>query len=202
MNIYLVRHAQKDTSIKHKKKDDYDRDLTEVGLKQAKELAKYLISYSITKIFSSDMLRAIRTAEIIASYLNLPNIVKNRNLREIDPCIMPNHPDKDKIKLQCLKDWNFKTKLGESYNESKKRFSDYFWSEIAKYHDKENILVVGHAQVIKLFLSDFLKNGRNIIKEPYSYAAITHLKINKKNMKLKVLVYNDNSFLPKLINNY
>lgn len=62
MNIYLVRHAQKDTSLKNTTEDHYNRELTEIGLKQAKRLADRLAPCSINKIFSSDMPRAIQTA--------------------------------------------------------------------------------------------------------------------------------------------
>jgi broad specificity phosphatase PhoE len=197
MNIYLVRHAQKDTSTKSTTEDHYNRGLTSIGLKQAEELAKRLQSYSITRIFSSDMPRAITTAEVVSSRLGINEIVKDKDLREADPCVIPNHPDREKIKIQCWKEWGFKPEHGESYNEGKQRFSDFFWNNIVKNHkNTENILIVSHGRVIRLFLSDFLKGGKEAIKEPYSHVAITQLKVNKARKELEILAYNDNTFLP------
>jgi len=196
MNIYLVRHAQKDTSSKSTQEDHYNRGLTDVGLKQAEELANHLVSYSIDKIFSSDMPRAIATADTVVLKLKVSNVIKDRDLREADPCVIPNHPDRDKIKIQCWKEWDFKPEHGESYNEGKQRFSNFFWKEIVeKYGEKDNILIVSHGRVIRLFLSDYLEGGKEAIKTPYSHVAITHLKVNKKKKDISILRYNDNVFL-------
>jgi len=198
MNIYLVRHAEKDTSAKNTTEEHYNRGLTGVGLSQAERLANQLVRYSINKIFSSDMPRAVQTAEIVASKTGISKIHKSKNLREADPCIIPNHPDRDKIKILCWQKWGFKPEHGESYNEGKQRFSDYFWREIVeKCNDKDNIIVISHGRVLRLFLSEFLKGGKEAIRKPYSYVAITHLVVNKRGKKLKVLNYNDNSFLPQ-----
>lgn len=196
MNIYLTRHAQKDTSPKITTEDHYNRELIKIGLEQANKLGSHLTSYSINKIFSSDMPRAIQTAEVVASTLGISHIHKSKDLRETDPCVIPNHPDRNKIKIRCWQDWDFKPENGESYNEGKQRFTDFFWKQIVeRYKDDDNILVVSHGRVIRLFLSEFLKGGKEAIKEPYSHVAITHLRVNKKDNKLKILRYNDNSFL-------
>lgn len=198
MNIYLVRHAQKDTSPKKSQEDHYSRELTDIGLKQARMLADQIVSYSINKIFSSDMPRAIQTAEVVASKLGISKIYKSKNLREADPCVIPNHPDRDKIKILCWQDWDFKPDDGESYNEGKQRFSNFFWKKIVKNHDNnDNILVVSHGRVIRLFLSTFLRGGKEAIKNSYYHVAITRVELNKTSKKLKILTYNDNSFLVK-----
>jgi len=198
MNIYLTRHAQKDNSQKYNLKDHFNRTLTQVGLKQAKELANYLSQYQINKIFSSNMPRALMTAEEVGSKIGISAVVKSPSLREADPCVIPNHPDRDKIKIQCWQEWGFKPKHGESYNEGEERFSNFFWDEIVEScSDQENILIVSHGRVMRLFLFKFLVDGKKVIKEPYSHVAITHLKIDKQNKELKILRYNDNSFLPE-----
>lgn len=196
MNVYLVRHAQKDISPKDTTEAHYNRELTVIGVKQAKELGKYLTSFSINYIFSSDMSRAIQTAQTVADVLKIPHIVSNKDLREADPCIIPNYPDRDMIKIQCWQDWDFKPENGESYNEGKYRFHSYFWKQIVERHDdSDNILIVSHGRVIRLFLSEYLKDGINVIKEPYNHVALTHLEIHKNDHKLEVVSYNDNSFL-------
>ncbi|MEK7497343.1 MAG: histidine phosphatase family protein [Patescibacteria group bacterium] len=70
------------------------------------------------------------------------------------------HPNRAEIKIKCWTDWKFKPENGESYNEGKDRFSKYFWDNIvATNKDEDNILVVSHGRIIRLFLSDFLVGG-------------------------------------------
>lgn len=198
MNIYLVRHAEKDTTPKNTEELHYNRNLTEIGQKQSQELSKYLSPLKINKIFSSDMLRAKHTSQIVASILCIGKINESRDLREADPCTNPNQPDRDKIKVECWKDWNFKPKQGESYNQGKKRFTEYFWNKLVKRsNNDDNILLVSHGRVIRLFLSGFLKGGKEAIKERYNHVAITHLQINKDTQEVNVISYNDNSYLPE-----
>ena len=50
---------------------------------------------------------------------------------------------------------------------------------------------------MRLFLSDYLEDGKEAIKTPYSHVAITHLAVDKKNKEIKIIKYNDNTYLPK-----
>jgi len=52
MNLFFVRHGQKDTSEKADPLGHYHRILTDTGIKQAEELGKHLQKYKITKIFT------------------------------------------------------------------------------------------------------------------------------------------------------
>src|SRR5581483_818361 len=198
MNIYLVRHAEKDTSSKNTIEEHYHRNLTGIGLQQAKLLAIELAEYSINKVYSSDMLRAVQTAKAVTDGLHIKQISKSKNLREADPCIVPNLPNRNEVKIKCWADWNFKPENGESYNEGKERFSKYFWNNIvATNEDENNILIVSHGRIIRLFLSDFLEGGEEAIKDKYNHVAITKLIIDKDKKSLKIMKYNDNPYLPK-----
>lgn len=79
LNIYLIRHGEK---------AEYAGDvakikLTEKGVRQADLLGKRLTNARIKLIFSSDMTRAIQTAEEINKYLNVRIEIRS-NLKEID----------------------------------------------------------------------------------------------------------------------
>lgn len=73
MKIFLIRHGQDDDSVRGGWSNSA---LTETGLLQSAELADELSYntklYNIGRIFSSDILRARQTAEIIAERLGLP----------------------------------------------------------------------------------------------------------------------------------
>ena len=65
--LYLVRHGETDWNVKGLLQGHTDIDLNKTGIKQAKELAKKLRRIKFAISFSSDLLRARRTAEIIAT---------------------------------------------------------------------------------------------------------------------------------------
>lgn len=69
--IFVVRHGETEWNVKKLVQGHKDSPLTENGIKQAKELAKKLKKIKFDLIFSSDLLRAKRTAEIIAAEHNL-----------------------------------------------------------------------------------------------------------------------------------
>lgn len=64
--IYIVRHGQTEWNINGLIQGQGDSPLTPKGEDQAKQIAKELKSIYFDEIFSSDLLRAKRTAEIIA----------------------------------------------------------------------------------------------------------------------------------------
>lgn len=67
MNIYLIRHGEKQDDFKNYA----TMELTEKGFKQANLLGKRLKKYNIERIYSSDMVRAIQTSEEINNYLKV-----------------------------------------------------------------------------------------------------------------------------------
>lgn len=64
--FYIVRHGETLWNVKGLLQGIKDSALTPTGEKQARELAAELESVNFDVIFSSDLLRARRTAEIIA----------------------------------------------------------------------------------------------------------------------------------------
>ena len=72
MKIYITRHAQDDDSVRGGWSEN---SLTDLGVLEsnslADELSKNQNSYDIGKIYSSDLLRARQTAEIISDKLSV-----------------------------------------------------------------------------------------------------------------------------------
>ena len=80
--IYIVRHGQAEFNIRHIIGGTLDPNpLTEKGEEQARKLGEKFKNIKIDKIYSSDLLRAQKTAETIASMKNLP-VNTNSLLRE------------------------------------------------------------------------------------------------------------------------
>lgn len=63
--IYIVRHGETDWNAQRLVQGHSDTPLNKIGEIQAKELALKFKNIKIDKVFSSDLLRAKRTAEII-----------------------------------------------------------------------------------------------------------------------------------------
>lgn len=62
--FYIVRHGQTEWNSKRIIQGHKDSPLTELGINQAKDLAEKLKHVQFDEIFSSDLLRAQKTAEI------------------------------------------------------------------------------------------------------------------------------------------
>jgi len=84
MKLLLARHGQSEWQVKVEDGDP-DPPLTALGEAQAHRLGEYLAASdeSVAVIVASPLQRARRTAEIVASYLNLPVTVEP-DFREFD----------------------------------------------------------------------------------------------------------------------
>lgn len=79
--LYLVRHGQTDWNIQKKLIGQTDVPLNAVGEAQSADLAKELQSIHFDFIFSSDLIRTMKTAEIATAERNLA-IATSKLLRE------------------------------------------------------------------------------------------------------------------------
>lgn len=80
-NFYIVRHGQTDWNVQQVLQGQKDIPLNSKGIEQANALAEELKSIKFSQIFSSDLSRASKTAEILADKFSLP-IQKTNRLRE------------------------------------------------------------------------------------------------------------------------
>ena len=79
--IIIVRHGQTEWNIKGIRQGNLDSALTENGIAQAKALALRLAREKFSALYSSDLGRAVQTAEEIAA-LTGHEIVTDARLRE------------------------------------------------------------------------------------------------------------------------
>jgi phosphoserine phosphatase len=83
VQIVLVRHGATDWNLEHRCQGSSDRDLSNVGLRQAQEIAERLRQETIHAVYSSDLKRARRTAEVISGHHKLPVMIET-SIRELD----------------------------------------------------------------------------------------------------------------------
>ena len=73
--ILIIRHGETDWNAVRRLQGHSDIALNETGLEQARLLGKALSEENLDVIISSDLLRALRTAEAVAKWHNLPVLV-------------------------------------------------------------------------------------------------------------------------------
>jgi broad specificity phosphatase PhoE len=80
--LWLVRHGETEWNREHRFMGQQDIPLNPEGLRQAAELAAGLKGQRFDALFSSDLLRARQTAEVLAATLKIPLRLDAR-LREV-----------------------------------------------------------------------------------------------------------------------
>ena len=81
--LLLVRHGETDWNRERRWQGHADRPLNETGRRQAEALAERLAARPPDAIWSSDLVRASETAEIVGRRLGLP-VSLDARLREVD----------------------------------------------------------------------------------------------------------------------
>lgn len=83
VEIVLVRHGATDWNVQGRCQGATDRELSEIGIRQAEGIAAELAQESVHVVYSSDLKRARRTAELISEPHRLPVLVE-QDIRELD----------------------------------------------------------------------------------------------------------------------
>lgn len=81
--FYLIRHGETDWNVQRRFQGSTDIPLNENGRGQAAKLSSFFVGHPIEAVLSSDLGRALETAQILATHFDLPVFVDHR-LRECD----------------------------------------------------------------------------------------------------------------------
>jgi probable phosphoglycerate mutase len=150
--ILLARHGETDWNAVGRWQGHTDRALTERGRRQAAELAERLVDAEIDAVYSSDLLRAVETAEPVAKRLGLP-LQTLPELREVDVGtwagltrdeVAERFPDG----FRRWSEWQTGWEDGETYDEMGERVVGAIL-RVAGEHDGGRILVVSHGGAIR-----------------------------------------------------
>lgn len=158
--LYLIRHGQTDWNARHKLQGHSDIPLNSTGLEQAQGLAHKLKHINLDRVISSDLIRAIKTAEVVNSFHRTAH-TKFRELREINLGLVEglHYDDAEKILgadfwtrwLKPDKDsWKMKYPLGESKQSGLERFQQTIYSVPRQY---KNVAIVSHGLAIRGFMN-------------------------------------------------
>ena len=128
--IYIVRHGQTDWNLNGRYGGRIDVPLNECGIKQAKQIREELKNISFDVVFSSPLIRAYTTAQIVCDN----DIIKD------DRIIERNNGDLEgRLKSEI-------TDNIENIIDFRNRINNFF-DDITTNYKNKNILVVTHAGV-------------------------------------------------------
>lgn len=191
MNIYLVRHGELYWEDNIKKCIGItDINLNEKGIKQAESVGRFLKDKNISKIYTSNLKRCKKSAEIVSTILNVPYYIENE-LVEINMGIWENKSF-EYIKEKYTKEYEdrgknistFRIKHGETFQECYER-SKRILKKISEANYNDNIVIICHSGVIKSMMC-FIANMPidEIISIGLDYGHIIHINYNKKEYKI------------------
>ena len=156
--FYIVRHGQTDWNAQKIIQGQLDIPLNETGEKQAKEVAEKFKNIKFDLVFSSDLLRAKRTAEIITLEHKLAvettNVLRERAFGEMEG-------KSSKVFFAYRDLLNALTHEERQHKKPYENFeSDHelttrvitFLRETAITHQGKNILVATHGGILRMIL--------------------------------------------------
>ena len=157
--VFLFRHTQTVNTLDgiFRYNGFIDVDVDENSLKSLYNFIPLLKKNNIAAIYSSDLIRAKKGAEIFSKALNIP-IIESEKLREVKQGeweglsyneIIKKFPEEAKKKFADYV--NYKIKGGENLIEASVRVNK-FMKEIIENHRNQNIIVFAHGGINTLIL--------------------------------------------------
>jgi len=179
-NVWLIRHAEPDASVRGLCYGSLDVALSAAGREQAAQLAERLRSEPFAAIYSSPRERATQTAKAIAAPHSLAISICPA-FREIDfgdfegrpyDEIAASHPDIYRQWMEHPTEVRFPN--GESFARMRERVLAAYRPLLAA-HEGTTIAIVTHGGVVRIILADALGiSPRNIFRIAQSYAGLSH----------------------------
>ncbi|MBN2126813.1 MAG: histidine phosphatase family protein [Candidatus Diapherotrites archaeon] len=174
MKLFLCRHGQTDWNKNHKFQGTSDIPLNETGIQQAKEISELLKEESFTAIYSSKLIRSIKTAELIAFPHKL-ELISLPHLNELNFGIFEGKTMKEiaaqfgnAIYRRIYHKYDFIHPEGETYAGIDETRIKPFTSMLLSEHNSETICIVAHEGVNRLIISNLigLNPRKQNIKQP------------------------------------
>lgn len=156
--VYLIRHGETASNKENRIQGWLDTDLSETGLRQSAALGQRFRDLPVDAVYSSDLCRAMRTAQAICDAKNLP-LHTDAALRELNLGDWSGHTTEEiaqlygeNLALYRAASPLWKAPNGESYEQLRQRMDGAIKAIVAR-HPGQTVAVVSHGGSIKMLLS-------------------------------------------------
>lgn len=207
--LYLVRHGQSDGNAEGRFGGHGPTPLSKLGVQQAEATAKLLAREGINSIYSSDLHRAIQTAEPLSQLTGIPinstTAFRERNVGVLEGLTFDESKQTFPQDYQALVSRNVHHVItdGESYRHLLRRSTTELW-EILRDHMGGRIAIFSHTGAL-CFLTLHLMGAirRDTKHTPWivtSNCGINRFEIRGRN-NVRILALNDTRHLASITGN-
>ncbi|MBI5286788.1 MAG: histidine phosphatase family protein, partial [Deltaproteobacteria bacterium] len=164
IRLYLIRHGQVVNHHEFRYNGHFDVDITSLGVLQMENLADYLMKEPISAVYSSDLQRATKGAEIIGKRLGLKP-VRIHAFRELHlgrwegltrEEAAQRFPEEAEFRFRDIV--RYRVKGGENLYDLKDRVIPAL-KEVLSRHNGEGIVLAAHGGVNRVILCDAMGLG-------------------------------------------
>ncbi len=200
-DFILIRHGQTKENIEGRLQGHFDGSLDETGIRQAHAVAARLAGEHAAVLYSSDLKRAYKTAEIIARNLQLP-VRALRELREWHLGELENRPCRELWReypeiMDCFLHDSDDVAVpgGESFSKFNQRIADCLES-LTEKHAGERIILVAHGGVMRAVFRYIVgRTGCNLLP---LLSNASYSRFCKRDARWQLCTWNDVSHLQSI----
>jgi alpha-ribazole phosphatase len=179
--LYLIRHGETEGAETKRYKGHIDVPLSDNGIMQVKAMSGYVAQNGgkwIKAVYTSDLGRAVKSAEIIAEPLGLQPVIvegiKERNFGKWEGMSFDEVADKypDEFKAWADNPLEFSPMEGESTIKTRDRAVETF-NQLVNKHTNEDIAIVAHGGINRVIICELLGIPlENIFRIEQDFAAL------------------------------
>ena len=193
MKLIIIRHGETPWNARHKVQGLSDQPLSKEGLWQAELLSGRFAKMDIDAIYTSNLRRAIQTAEAVAKYHPKIPMTKDKTLNEMAWGVWEGLSFKQiqkrfpkQFASRLLDKYHFAPKGGESPAILKKRLTP-FLKKLIKKHEGQTVLIVGHGGINRVLMGILMEWDNKKITDVFTKNTavnILHVKKGKSRLHL------------------
>ena len=207
--LYLIRHGQSDGNAEGRFGGHGPTPLSALGLRQAENTAKLLAKEGVNAIYSSDLHRALQTAEPLSQLTGIPIVpspaFRERNVGVLEGLTFDESKQTFPKDYYALVNRNVHHVItdGESYRHLLRRSTSQLW-EILRDHMGGRIAIYSHTGAICFMTLHLMGAIRRDTKQtPWivtSNCGINRFEIRGRN-NIRILALNDTRHLSNVTGN-
>lgn len=181
MKLYLIRHGQTDWNLQGRFQGREDIPLNENGIRQAEQCGMALRGETYDAIISSPLLRAKKTAEIIAKYVLLKDVITEQDLIERDFSGVSGLTPQEREVFYAAGKLDRKEPMDQVYRRMISVIHKYY-----QIYPEGKIIMVSHGASINSVISNLINRGSGTGKVLLKNTCINIIDYHKDRMKLEV----------------